>query len=235
MQCIGYGPVPCPPFSCCDAWWTLTVNAVSPWHTSVLIHASIEVRPSPMAPAFHSPCSSALAFCCEVVYVHSDSSVVWASTGFLSVSIAWLPKGCYEIGCGLSLSPGCVLQLAECALSHRATWGHLDAPAPPVPPPQVGASPLLRWALRVHVNGNGSSLPRFHIWWLTNLQNLCCLVPYFSFIINLSLSYEKIRLGFVVFFFLTKCVSVIKLFCGEDNLTRFYFITRDPSYWLYLS
>lgn len=141
MQCIGYGPVPCPPFSCCDAWWTLTVNAVSPWHTSVLIHASIEVRPSPMAPAFHSPCSSALAFCCEVVYVHSDSSVVWASTGFLSVSIAWLPKGCYGIGCGLSLSPGCVLQLAECALSHRATWGHLDAPAP-LPPPRKLALPL---------------------------------------------------------------------------------------------
>lgn len=32
--------------------------------------------PLPHAPAFHSPCSSALAFCCEVVYVHSDSSVV---------------------------------------------------------------------------------------------------------------------------------------------------------------
>lgn len=95
--------------------------------------------PLPHAPAFHSPCSSALAFCCEVVYVHSDSSVVWASTGFLSVSIAWLPKGCYGIGCGLSLSPGCVLQHAECACHTERPEG-IWMPLPPPPPHKLALS-----------------------------------------------------------------------------------------------
>lgn len=149
--------------------------------------------PLPHASAFHSPCSSALAFCCEVVYVHSDSRVVWASTSFLSVSIAWLPKGCYGIACGLSISLGCVLQHADCVLSHRVTWGHLDAPGPhrKLALSLSSTGPFKSMSMR-----NGSSLPRFHIWWLMNLQNHCCLVPYFSFIINLLLSYEKIRLGF---------------------------------------
>lgn len=148
----------------------------------------------------------------------------WASPSFLSVSIAWLPKGCYGIGCGLSMSPGCVLQHAACVLSHRVIWEHLDVPR------RLALSLFSSGPFESMSMGNGSSLPRLYIWWLMNPQNLCCLVPYFSFIINLLLSYEKIR-----FFFLTKCVSVMKLFCGEDNLTRFYFITWDPSYWLYLS
>lgn len=145
----------------------------------------------PHAPAFHSPCPSALAFCCEVVCVHSDSRVVWASTSFLSVSIAWLPRGRYD--CGLSISPGCVLQHADCVLSHRVTWGHLDAPGPHrrLELSLSSAGPFTSMSV-----GNGSSLPCFHIWWLTNLQNPCCLVPYFSFIINLLLSYEKRRLVF---------------------------------------
>lgn len=138
MQCIGYGPVPCPPFSCCDAWWTLTVNAVSPWHTSVLIHASIEVRPSPMAPAFHSPCSSALAFCCEVVYVHSDSSVVWASTGFLSVSIVTPQRVLWNWLWPLPISRVCPTTRRVCLV----TQSDLRAFGCPCPPPRKLALPL---------------------------------------------------------------------------------------------
>lgn len=147
--------------------------------------------PLPHAPAFHSPCSSALAFCCEVVYVHSDSSVVWASTSFLSVSIAWLPKGCYGIGCGLSISPGCVLQHAECVLSHSdlRTFGY------PWAPRKLALSLSSARPLKSMSMGNGSFFATFlHL--MTHEPTESLLSCFFSFIINLLLSYEKIRLVF---------------------------------------
>lgn len=232
MQCIGYGPVPCPPFSCCDAWWTLTVNAVSPWHTSVLIHASIEVRPSPMAPAFHSPCSSALAFCCEVVYVHSDSSVVWASTGFLSVSIVTPQRVLWNWLWPLPISRVCPTTRRVCLVT-QSDLRAFGCPYAPLPASwRFPSSPPGSWSPRQWKWKFFATFPHLMTHEPTESLLSCSLLFFYN---KPIIKLWKNKVGFCCFIFLTKCVSVIKLFCGEDNLTRFYFITRDPSYWLYLS
>lgn len=65
---------------------------------------------------------SAVRYCMFIVFLGWSE----ASTSFLSVSILWLPKGCYGVSYGLSTSLVYILAHAECALLQKVTWMHWD-------------------------------------------------------------------------------------------------------------
>lgn len=147
MQCIGYGPVPCPPLFL--LWCLVNVDRECSITLTYLCPDSCFDKSSPLphAPAFHSPCSSALAFCCEVVYVHSDSSVVLSIPKFPFCKHCVTPQRMlWNWLWPLHVSRVCPTTCGMCLVtqSDLRTFGC---------PPQVGTFPLLLWALRVHVNG----------------------------------------------------------------------------------
>lgn len=71
-----------------------------------------------------------------------------ASTSFLSVSILWLPKGCYGISHGLPISPVYTLEHAVCTATQN-DLRTLDAAGPYH---RISTFPLLSQALETDAN-----------------------------------------------------------------------------------